>query len=695
MATRAEVIAWIRAHDDTGKATKSAKQNVDSIGDSIKKLQTLIQGLVIVKAFQKISEAVGKCNEAFGEAELSAIRLDSAARNNPMLNGNFTENMTDFASEMQFLVGISDEAIKNQIAFAGSLGRSEDEIKKITRAAADLAAGTHLSFESAFRNIVKTFSGMSGELGEVIPGLSKLGKEAMQSGAAVEFIGEKFKGLAAQAMGGLAGSRKALDLAMGDLAESVGQFTAPLEKAWNNLWAGVAESMSQELNKGFDKADPDAWLREIMFGIQRIQVQVNEFFTNLGRGLKHAFNSVFYAIETELIKIKMGWQQIFDPQQAQKTAREYMARLTGGGPKLDWNYRASEAMTQAYKISQGTGGYAAGEQYMRTQIAREKDPETRAFMVQALAQLKGLQIALPKALKESGGAGGGIGGAGTAAAENTQAIIDALHELPGEMPGFGMGAAGMPVIAPSSAREGMLFEGQGEGMTKFLDDLTSFFHEGFTPIFEEIFAGFGPFGEILSIVVDLFSEFANIMDVLNPVMTVLTAAVSVFGPILNSILAPLANALKTMGQIIGALIVPLLKILAPVIEVVMTAFKFLYNAAIRPIANAIIFAGKIIYNIVAWIYNAVATIINFLLGWLGVHMKKMKYENMEKGYLGAIKDEGSLTGEGGTTGQAAQYTQGRTVNIYLNIYTDVMVGDMRELALAIRQELRSAEALGA
>ena len=53
-----------------------------------------------------------------------------------------------------------------------------------------------MTLESAVRNTAKTFSGLAGELGELVPQLRGLTAEEIQTGKEVEIMSEVFAGQA-------------------------------------------------------------------------------------------------------------------------------------------------------------------------------------------------------------------------------------------------------------------------------------------------------------------------------------------------------------------------------------------------------------------------------------------------------------------------------------------------------------------
>ena len=88
----------------------------------------------------------------------------------------------------------------------------------------DLASATGMSLESAVRNTAKTFSGLAGELGEMVPQLRELTAAEMKAGKAVEVMAGLFGGAASAETETMTGSLQQMKNAAGDTAEAVGKF---------------------------------------------------------------------------------------------------------------------------------------------------------------------------------------------------------------------------------------------------------------------------------------------------------------------------------------------------------------------------------------------------------------------------------------------------------------------------------------
>lgn len=132
------------------------------------------------------------------------------------------------AGELQSRSLYGDEVIIEQQAYLAALGMSEQQINDTIEAAAQLAAALGMDLNSAVRNLAKTYSGMTGELGESVPALRELTAEELKAGAAIEYVNENYKGFAETAAETGTGPLVWIKNKLGDLAEKVGTILLPI-----------------------------------------------------------------------------------------------------------------------------------------------------------------------------------------------------------------------------------------------------------------------------------------------------------------------------------------------------------------------------------------------------------------------------------------------------------------------------------
>ena len=167
--------------------------------------------------------------------------------------GKTSQALLKQASALQRISMFGDEQIIVQQAFLASLRFTEEQIKTIIPVAIDLSAATGISLDSAVRNLAKTYSGLQGELGELIPQLRELTTEELQQGAAVKTVADLMGGQGKKQTETMTGSIQQMKMAVGDLAEELGEVLAPMiiktSKALTDMISDADQDLISDLGK--------------------------------------------------------------------------------------------------------------------------------------------------------------------------------------------------------------------------------------------------------------------------------------------------------------------------------------------------------------------------------------------------------------------------------------------------------------
>jgi len=233
------------------KELKGIEKGMASMGKAAAKASAAFFGAkMLIAGFQKIITLAG-------EQELAERKLSIAL-------GKTSQDLLEQARALQQVSTFGDEAIIGQQAFLASLEFSEAQIKKIIPVAMDLASATGMSLESAVRNTAKTFSGLSGELGELIPQLRGLTAEQMKAGDAVKLMSDLFEGQAEGQTQTMSGSIQQMKNAWGDAGEALGNLFAPAIIKVTGLLKDAANAASTALKaiKGFFGGEDEVSIEE-------------------------------------------------------------------------------------------------------------------------------------------------------------------------------------------------------------------------------------------------------------------------------------------------------------------------------------------------------------------------------------------------------------------------------------------------
>jgi len=204
---------------------KVTQTGAEKTSNSIKKVDKSIAGLTTsalkyAAAAGVVLTVIKKTVDIFGRQEQAEKKLATAL-------GRTSTELLRQAGAMQQLTTFGDEAIIEQQAFLASLNFTEKQITQMLPAILDLASATGMDLNSATKNVAKTFSGMQGELGELIPQLKTLTKEELQAGGAIQLLTDLFGGQAAAAADTMTGSLQQAGNAVSDAAEVVGRALSP------------------------------------------------------------------------------------------------------------------------------------------------------------------------------------------------------------------------------------------------------------------------------------------------------------------------------------------------------------------------------------------------------------------------------------------------------------------------------------
>lgn len=242
-----------RAIDEVSSKLNSFEKKTHKSFSALNNLNGSIS--LLGKAFGLVFSGIKKAAAAIKDLNDTALvqikaekQLETAAKNNPYLNAQSVRQLKNFASELQNVGTIGDEQLLPLMAQLAAAGRTQAEIQEIMSAALDVSASGAMSMESAVKNLNKTFSGLSGELGESVPQIKKLTKEQLRNGEAVRIIARQYEGMAKETAKAT-GSGIQLSNAVGDLKEQLGMgFTAiirPVNVLFTNLVTKVGNAIGK------------------------------------------------------------------------------------------------------------------------------------------------------------------------------------------------------------------------------------------------------------------------------------------------------------------------------------------------------------------------------------------------------------------------------------------------------------------
>lgn len=254
-----------------GSDTKEAESGIKKITGEINKLSKQINrsgirkltdsfnsftraGSVVTGAMKKVNAALNECAELYNKQAKAETLLETAAKNNPYLNDVSVKQLKEFAGQLQNIGTVGDEELLPFMAQLASAGRTQSEIQQIMSAALDISAAGVMSMESAVKNLNKTFSGLSGELGENIPQIKELTTDQLKHGDAVKIVADQYRGMS-KATTEKTGGWIQFKNTMGDLKEVIGSGFASAKNSAGSLLNSFLSSVVSGLSSANKEAE--------------------------------------------------------------------------------------------------------------------------------------------------------------------------------------------------------------------------------------------------------------------------------------------------------------------------------------------------------------------------------------------------------------------------------------------------------
>ena len=237
-------------------------------------LGSAFAGRAIIQAAARQEEAVNRLN--------TALRLAGS------FSDEASKGIQDFASELQRVTTVGDETTLELFSLARTFTQTNEEAQRLTKAAVELSAATGLTLDSAVKNLGKTFGGLTGELGEVLPQLRGLGPEALKSGAALDFVLDRFGGAAEAQVRTFNGAIAQAGNNFGDFLEKLGGLatSSPATISLVNTISETFVRLGDAVERFAQQGDP---FGDLVEGTIRFALAVNKF---LVVPLELAFNVI-------------------------------------------------------------------------------------------------------------------------------------------------------------------------------------------------------------------------------------------------------------------------------------------------------------------------------------------------------------------------------------------------------------------
>ena len=278
MGTTIKETLAISAKYDGGEVTTGLKSVNSSLGDIAKTATGMIGAFAgwsaITATIRGVESALSAVKDTYlniidvsGRFQDIQFKTDMILRNVGSTYDEQRHRLKELSDEMWNYAGVNEETItkifEKMLTFSGDIEQSFSAIPAVL----DLTSTGLVNIEMATRGISQTLEGQVGVLGRYVPALTKLTKEEMKAGGAIDLILGKYKGLAHAHTITLPGSIEtfkeaivALGIALGgdsteslagmisSLANEIHEFASSDDaKEMSSLLGNIAENINQVL----------------------------------------------------------------------------------------------------------------------------------------------------------------------------------------------------------------------------------------------------------------------------------------------------------------------------------------------------------------------------------------------------------------------------------------------------------------
>jgi len=625
MSRVAKVI--VSAENKTGSGIKAAAQTINGFGRDVQKVGNLISKAFVVTAIagfgKKLASVAADMESAWAQQEKALLGFEAAMRGATQISSSGASGLKAFAQSMASLVGVDDQVVLSFETLLATSGRTEEQIRAIISAAADMSAATGKDLKTSVEQLNKTFGGTAGELGEILPGMKDLTKEQLLAGDAIEFVAGQYDGMAEALSGSAQVSIDNYTNAVGDLKESLG--------------ALISEGMTP--------------LRTWLTDLTRqwtAAIDVARSYAKVQKAIADKDSGALILLSDSDLKAAADKQEQIARDMYNAIVKGAAYDMGGGvqvrGQMLSSAYGAATDQLQAMRLEQ----------------------DRRATATPAASSSKPSISSKPKDKTDEEKAWDAFIEANQVGWRPVDSGIGDDPEIAAMMESFTM-----------SSEERIL--AANEALLAGMQNNPASISEGGS-IFGGADMSFGALlGEALGIdeIPGMFADFAgslgNLQAILNPIQTILQGMFDVLGPLLEDLLAPISGMLQIFGQIIAQMLIPVINILTPVIEGLAKMMVWFANKIMIPVGNFII-----------KMWNGIVDALNKALGWAGVNIARASLINPVS--LSDAKAVGQSTSTYGTTSSGSSASYAGAQSITFNFYNQGNVvgsGGLEELALLI------------
>lgn len=211
-----------KAADAVSKEFEKVSANTKASANATNFIAGFLVADKIIDGIKSLANAVGDMVKEAAEAEKVSIGMANALRVSGDYSDEAAQQFQDLAESIAEVTKFDDDLILSQVKVAKQFNTSNAEATKLIKASVQLATVLDVDLTTATNLLGKTLDGTAGRLNETVPGLRNFSKEALASGAAIDYVLKRFAGSAESDVKTFGGAMAQLNKAMEDAGKAVG-----------------------------------------------------------------------------------------------------------------------------------------------------------------------------------------------------------------------------------------------------------------------------------------------------------------------------------------------------------------------------------------------------------------------------------------------------------------------------------------
>ena len=247
MATQAKVI--IKGENSISSAVKSASNDLNALKGSVEKIGSVLNTAFSVTAIVTAIKGIGTAaktvmTEDFGMAERAYRQLALALKDQSAY-----DSVVDNINRLAKVTLSGNDEIESMVAELAALGKSSDDINRISEAAVILSNITGRDLKSSMTTLLSSMNGTTTQLKRLGIDLDGVTKEALEQGAAIDILIEDYgEYSSALAEDNVNQSLKNISETWGDIKEKIGGVLTYNFGPWLKQFDTAFEAVSKNIN---------------------------------------------------------------------------------------------------------------------------------------------------------------------------------------------------------------------------------------------------------------------------------------------------------------------------------------------------------------------------------------------------------------------------------------------------------------